>query len=381
MRSLPFVALLHAVIASCALLLGADVAAHTTSTAYLEVDASAAAAPALQWRIALRDLDALLDLDANGDGQLVWAEVADRAGDINALAMSVLQLRSGANSCALRFAVPRYVRLADAGYAQLDGTAACGAGGPLAFDYRLFEGIDPSHRVLVTLQGASTPRIVPPGETVNLSTAGAAADVPSGFLGFLRTGIAHISGGFDHLLFLLTLLLPSVLQRRDGRWAAQDQIKRALIAVVWIVTAFTIAHSITLALASFGLIRVPTRVIEPLIALTILATALNNVWPVVTRRLAAVAFAFGLIHGIGFAEVLAPLSLPRGDLAVALLGFNLGVEIGQIAIVAAAFLVLATLRRWSGYARWVLGLGSLLIAIVATLWLVERVFDVTILGF
>ena len=94
-----------------------------------------------------------------------------------------------------------------------------------------------------------------------------------------------------------------------------------------------------------------------------------------------VAFAFGLIHGFGFAEVLAPLSLPRGELAWALLGSNLGVEVGQLAIVAGAFFVISTLRRWSGYPRWILGIGSMLIAIVAALWFIERVFDVTILGF
>jgi hypothetical protein len=196
----------------------------------------------------------------------------------------------------------------------------------------------------------------------------------------LWSGIEHIAGGFDHLLFLLTLLLPSVVQRRAGHWMAQTDIRRALTAVIWIVTAFTLAHSLTLALASFGIIRIPARVIEPLIALTILATALNNVWPVVTRRLAAVAFGFGLIHGIGFAEVLAPLSLPRGELALALLGFNLGVEIGQISIVAAAFMVLAAVRRWSRYPRWVLGLGSAMIAVISVLWLFERLFNVSILS-
>jgi hypothetical protein len=220
--------------------------------------------------------------------------------------------------------------------------------------------------------------------TVTLASADATDEVPSGFAGFLASGIAHIAGGYDHVLFLLCLLLPAVLQRQNAdntdRWVARENLTSALVAVVWIATAFTIAHSITLGLATFGVIRIPASVIEPLIALTILVTALNNVWPVVTRRLAAVAFAFGLIHGFGFAEVLAPLSLPRGELGTALLGFNLGVEIGQLAIVAAAFLVLSALRRWSGYARWILGLGSMLIAIVAVLWFIERVFDVTILG-
>ena len=374
-------ALLSAVVVAALSLFGTGAHAHSTSTAYLEIDAITPSAPSLQWRIALRDLDALLDLDANGVGQLTWGEVADRTTDIVTLAASRVAVKSGSAACGLRFDSPRYVRLADAGYVHLDGTATCGASGPLTLDYRLFEGVDPSHRVLVSMRGVSQPRIIEPGATVTLAGADTAADAPSGFRGFLWSGTAHISGGFDHVLFLLTLLLPAVLQRRDGRWVARDDVKSALVSVIWIATAFTIAHSITLALATFGVIRIPARVIEPLIALTILSTAINNVWPVLTQRIAAVAFAFGLIHGFGFAEVLAPLSLPRGELGMALLGFNLGVEIGQLAIVAGAFFVLATLRRWSGYTRWVLGLGSVLIAIVAALWFVERVFDISILGF
>ena len=134
-----------------------------------------------------------------------------------------------------------------------------------------------------------------PGTTVDLASAagtpGSAAegtaDGPSSFGGFLSSGIAHIAGGFDHVLFLLCLLLPSVLQRRSistaSQWQARDNVRGALVAVIWIATAFTVAHSMTLALATFGVIRIPAGVIEPLIALTIVASALNNVWPVVTR--------------------------------------------------------------------------------------------------
>ncbi len=372
---------LRALLIGAAALCGSAASAHSTSTAYLDVDATAPAGPTLQWRIALRDLDALLDLDTNGDGQLVWGEVADRVGDINTLAASKITVNRGSNNCSLRINPPRYVRVADAGYAQLDATAGCDTSGTLTIDYRLFEGVDPSHRVLLTMRGGTQPRIIEPGATATLASADPADEAPSGFSGFLLSGIAHIAAGYDHVLFLLCLLLPAVLQRREHRWVPRDNLISALVAVIWIATAFTIAHSLTLALATFDVIRIPANVIEPLIALTILATALNNVWPVVTRRLAAVAFVFGLIHGFGFAEVLAPLSLPRAELGWALLGFNLGVEIGQLAIVAAAFVVLSTLRRWSGYPRWILMLGSALISIVAALWFVERVLDVTILGF
>jgi len=368
--------------AACAALalVALNALAHSTSTAYLETGASASGEPTIQWRIALRDLDALLDLDANADSQLSWGEVIDRAADVSALADSNLTLRRGTARCTLRFLPMQYVRLADTGYAQLGGAATCDPDGVLTLDYRLFENIDPSHRVLISTQGSAAPQIAAPGASINLSTPTSPADTPNGFLAFLWSGIAHISGGFDHVLFLLCLLLPAVLQRRAGQWVARDNVRGALVAVIWIATAFTMAHSITLALATFGVIRIPARVIEPLIALTIVATALNNIWPIFTRRLALVAFAFGLIHGFGFAEVLAPLSLPRSDLAAALLGFNLGVELGQLAIVASAFFVLSTLRRWTGYSRWVLEVGSAMIAVIGTLWFIERVAGVSILG-
>jgi hydrogenase/urease accessory protein HupE len=192
-------------------------------------------------------------------------------------------------------------------------------------------------------------------------------------------GVLHILGGLDHLLFLVALVLPAVVERRDRRWIARLDLRAALLQVAWIATAFTAAHSITLGLASFGLVRLPASVIEPLIAVTVLAAALNNLWPLVTARLALVAFGFGLIHGFGFAEVLAPLELPAFELARALLRFNLGVEVGQLVIVAVSFALLVIVRRWRGYPRWILGAGSAALAVIACAWIVERIFDLSIL--
>lgn len=347
-------------------------AAHSASTAYLSVESSERGVE-LQWRIALRDLDALLDLDADGDGRLTWGEVADRAADIDALARTRLAVQTTSGSCAIRFAAPQFVRLDDLGFAQLDGRADCAA---RALDYGLFDGIDPSHRVLVSIAGEARPRVLAPGASIGLH--GASADAPRGFAAFVTEGVTHIAGGFDHVLFLIGLMLPAVLRRERGRWVARDDLRGAAASVVWIATAFTAAHSLTLAAASFGWVRVSPRIIEPLIAATVLATALNNLWPVVTRRLALVAFGFGLVHGFGFAEVLAPLALPRVELALALAGFNLGVEIGQLAIVTTSFALLAALRRWPGYPRWVLAPGSALLALAAGIWIVERVFDLSL---
>lgn len=365
---------LRLLLMSCAWLPGLA-AAHSASTAYLEVEPTGQGA-ALQWRIALRDLDALLDLDADRDGRLTWGEVIDRADAIDALALDRLTMRAGDAGCVLEFAPPRYERLDDLGFARLAGRARCdGAGSVIA--YRLFEGLDPSHRALLHVAGDDSLRVVAPGAVVGLY-AQARPPAPQSLAAFVREGFEHILGGLDHVLFLIGLMLPAVLRREHGRWVARDDLGAALASVAWIASAFTLAHSATLAAATFGVVRLPAAVIEPLIAATVLATALNNLRPMVTRRLAWMAFGFGLIHGFGFAELLAPLALPRPALARALFGFNAGVELGQLAVVGASFAALAALRRWSGYSRWVLAGGSGALAFVAAGWIVERLAGVAI---
>lgn len=348
--------------------------AHSASTAYLQLGAPGERGMPIVWTVALRDLDAVLDLDANGDGTLTWGEVQDRAADVARLANDSVVVFAPAARCGVAFERVDLARLDGSGYAVLATTAAC-APERVGIHYRFLEGIDPSHRVLIAGPGPAAPQPAAPGSRTEIALAG---PVQGAFAALLASGIAHIAGGPDHLLFLVALLLPAVLAREGGRWRARDRLRPALLQVTWIVTAFTVAHSITLGLASFGLVAVPARIVEPLIAASVLAAALNNLWPVVTRGLAAIAFAFGLVHGFGFAEVLAPLHLPPGRLALALAGFNLGVEIGQLALVAAAFALLAALRRWPGYPRWVLNGGSALLAVVACGWIVERVFDVAL---
>ena len=163
-----------------------------------------------------------------------------------------------------------------------------------------------------------------------------------------------------------------------GRWQPAERFAPAFWDVFRIVTAFTLAHSVTLSLAALGIVSLPSRLVESAIAARVVLAALNNVWPLFRGRRWLVAFGFGLIHGFGFASVLADLGLPQGALALALLGFNLGVECGQLAIVA-AFLPLAwALRRSWFYRRAVLIGGSLLIAALAGAWFVERAFDVVV---
>ena len=154
------------------------------------------------------------------------------------------------------------------------------------------------------------------------------------FIQFGREGIWHIWIGYDHILFLISLLLPSVLLWKAGRWHPQQSFRLALWEVLKIVTAFTLAHSITLSLAVLGFVSLPSRWVESVIAASVLIVALHNLYPVIqTRLLWIMTFIFGLVHGLGFASVLIDLGLPGKSLALALAGFNVGVEIGQVVIV------------------------------------------------
>jgi HupE / UreJ protein len=179
------------------------------------------------------------------------------------------------------------------------------------------------------------------------------------FWRFLLLGIEHIFTGYDHIAFLIGLLL---LGGRLGE-------------LVKIVTAFTVAHSITLALAALDVLAPPARLIEPLIAASIVFVGVENIWAVrrhaaasALRHRWAVTFAFGLVHGFGFAEVLQKLALPRAALAASLVSFNLGVECGQVCIVVVALPLLRSLR----HIRWFAFAASACVAALGTVWLIAR---------
>jgi len=185
----------------------------------------------------------------------------------------------------------------------------------------------------------------------------------------------HIWLGYDHILFLVSLLLPAVLVRREGRWQSVPDFSGAFWDVARVVTAFTLAHSITLTLAALGVVALPSRWVESAIALSVVLAALNNVFPIVERGRWIAAFAFGLLHGFGFAGALQDLGLPTGSLALSLAGFNIGVELGQLAIVAAFLPVAFAFRSTFAYRRVVLAGGSAVIVAIAGVWLAERALD------
>ncbi|HEY0894444.1 MAG TPA: HupE/UreJ family protein, partial [Cellvibrio sp.] len=184
-------------------------------------------------------------------------------------------------------------------------------------------------------------------------------------------GMVHIWIGIDHILFLLSLMLTCVLVRRGNQWFAQASIKRILINTTWIVTAFTLAHSITLSATALGLIQFSSQWVEVGIAISVVLVALNNIYPLVTR-LGWLTFGFGLLHGMGFAGVLGELGLPADQQLLTVLAFNLGVEIGQMAIVLLLLPLFIFVRNQIWYARYALTGTSVVIALVAMQWVVDR---------
>jgi hypothetical protein len=357
-------------------------AGHKASDSYLSLETGMDGI-AGRWDIALRDLDYALGLDTDDDGAIAWGELHRRQGDIAGYALARLAVTAKGAPCALSlrdFLVDHHT---DGAYAVLRFAGACPAppGEPapkaagIHVDYRLFFDLDPQHRGLLrwsdgTVAGTA---VLAPGDSRR--TFGAGPEASGGFADFVREGIWHIWTGYDHLLFLLSLLLPAVLVREQGRWRRAPSFRSALWDVVQVVTAFTLAHSLTLSLAALGYVDLPSRWVESAIAASVVLAALNNLVPAFQSRRPALAFGFGLVHGLGFASVLSDLALPVTGRLWALLGFNLGVEIGQLAVVA-AFLPLAHFASgFRLYRTAALQTGSAAIALVALAWLLERAFD------
>ncbi|SFL49830.1 HupE / UreJ protein [Rugamonas rubra] len=351
--------------------------AHKPSDSYLSLTVDGTHIDG-QWNIALRDLDFAIGLDGDGDGRLTWDEIRAHHPAIAAYALRHLTLASAQGACTVAVVEQLIDRHTDGAYSVLRLRADCpGAITALSVGYRLFAELDPQHKGLLRLvhDGRTSSAILDP-EHARQTLSLAAPDRLGQFAAYVKNGVWHIWIGYDHILFLLSLLLPAVLAA-PGAPAAS--LRAAFVDVLKVVSAFTLAHSLTLTLAGLQLVALPSRWVESAIAASVLLAALNNLLPLFRGRRPLAAFAFGLIHGFGFASVLGDLGLARASLLSSLLGFNLGVEAGQLCIVA-LFLPLAFALRATRLYRGVFSGGSAAIALLATVWLVERAFDLRLLG-
>jgi HupE/UreJ protein len=323
-----------------------------------------------RWDISLRDLEDAAGLDADGDSAVSWGEVVARRDEIAGYALPRLRVTADSVACNLAAELAGVDSHGGATFAVLELAGPCvSRPRQLRLDYGLLSEIDGAHRGIVNVNsGAGTSSAVVSADSPTLELELEASSPWSTLARFLAEGVRHILEGYDHLAFVSLLLLPIVLGR--GR-KARVSARSAGAEILRVVTAFTVAHSLTLALATSGYVAIPTRLAEVAIAASVLVAAVVNLVPNAPRIGAKLAFAFGLVHGFGFASALGDLA---GDAALlaSLAGFNLGVELGQLAVVAALLPLLFIARRFAVSRFTVSVLGSTACAALAIVWLAER---------
>ena len=375
---------------------GGAALAHKGSDAYLDVQQVNGVAPDYRFTlsVAIKDLDQVLPLDADADGKVTWGEVKNAMPQVLALLNESANTERVADKLALGQVVMDVCRLAwqldgverrgDGAYLRLAAQGHCEVTEPLAFKYTLFRDQDATHRLLVAgrIAGHDLLTTARPQQVTSLvlkaggigapgSTATASAHSPSSRWTALRDyaamGMRHLLEGYDHLAFLLALVLP--LRLRLGRSAS----RRVWVSLLRTVTAFTIGHSITLMLATLGWTQVSPQWVEPVIALSIAVTAGLNLRPVSWLRNDVLALVFGLVHGFGFAGLLLEAAAPDGLLPWALAGFNVGIEAGQLFAVGLWVVASQVLVNKAWYHRGVVQGGSVLLMLMAAWWFWQRV--------
>jgi hypothetical protein len=365
------------------LIVGAESAvAHLASDTYLRIEIGADGRVNGQWDIALRDLDVAVGLDADQDGTITWGELRAKTREIETYAFGRLTVDRQGRACRL---VPTALLVdyhAGSAYAVLPFDADCPAEGSLTLRYRLLFDLDPSHRGLLTIvSGRQVSSEVLTPEHADLELDRRPLRLTDQVAQFLAFGFDHILLGYDHLLFIAVLLVTAALRRGGGSgWTPIDGLGQVLVETTKTLTAFTVAHAIVLTPAVLGAISVPARLVEPAVAITIMLPALDNIRPVLPRLRWQVAFSFGLVHGLSFASVLGPMRLPAASLAVALGSFNLGVEVGQIAVALLLVPIAFSLRYEAAYRRFVSPTISLGALVLAGLWFLDRVFALDVLS-
>ncbi len=361
--------------------------AHSASSSYLRVQVEAEAL-AVQWSIALRDLDYAIGLDDDGNGAITWGELRRKREALEAYALARLALRADDTLCTPGPVTMLADQLGDGGYAVLRFTAECGhVPSSVSVRYGLMFELDPMHRGLLNVIVSGVPHVA----ALSPDRPEARFDVMPGYeetlRSFFATGVNHLLTGIDHMLFVTMLLVPAMFRRRahshgtDAALVPVSRFRGMFIESVKVLSAFTLAHGTTLTLSVLHIISIPERLSEAGIALTILITALDNIFHFIPGRRWPLAFVFGLVHGLGFATALGPLSLPPIALGIALLSFNLGLEAAQVGIAAVVLPIGFALRNTALYPRQIMPGISGAVALVAMAWLTDRVFDLGMMPF
>jgi hypothetical protein len=364
----------YVVAALCVLsIVGAPKAeSHESSTSYLKLDARADGSLNGSLDVSVLDLSWSVPLDADGDGRVLWREVEAARPSIATLVADKLIVERGGRQCTFHVTDVLVTRHVGEPYLSLPFSGRCEAVGLLGIHSDLFFSEDSGHRTLFDVHTASGSMAGFLMVSVREWKQSLAPNPWTTFAAFVVQGIWHVWTGYDHLAFLLSLLLPCALTAGRGAWRPADGLKVVLRDLLRITTAFTVAHSITLGLATLQVVSVSARIIEPLIAATIIMAALLNLFPQAARLRLPLAFSFGLIHGFGFALALSELAPVRGQIVALLAGFNIGVELAQLSVVLLVAPVLVLLRQSAVYATRLMPAASGAVAVAGFIWLGAR---------
>jgi HupE/UreJ protein len=361
-------------IALALLLAGGTAAAHGLGTSQLRLRLDGARLEG-DWEIQLADARRAMGRDPQVAGEVGWREL--REPELRAY----LGRRLAISGCSLALTLPAQWQ-GEQGQFLVRFAAAC-ASVPTRLTIRcdLLFDVDPRHRAYFSLEDDRVTHVgVFSDRQRSVTIEVRTFHFWSAVREFAIEGMTHVWSGLDHVLFLLALLLPAPLLSAAAGWSPRPGLGAAAREVVKVVSAFTLAHSLTLCLSFFGLLTLPARWVEVAIAFSVFAAAWNNLRRFLPDRAWVMALVFGLVHGLGFAGALRNLSLPARARGLPLAAFNGGVELGQLVIVAAALPLLyaASRRRW--YPRLMMGAASLVIAWLAVLWILERSLGIPLLA-
>lgn len=359
------------------LLLVSTAQAHQLSTSYITLTTTDDGQFTGSWQVNVADLEQQVAFDLNQDGNIAWHEITAKHSAISDFVTASLIANPAANSItelACRFSSSAPLQL-DSHFNQpyvviaLQLACPAAANDSLTIEYTAFFDTDANHKAIETINQQT--RVISKDNAAQTFDFASSSYLTT-FNQYVYQGVLHIWLGLDHILFLIALLLTCVLVRKTSKWQGIESKATIFKQTAWIVTAFTLAHSITLTATAMQLVSPNSRWVELGIAISVLFAALNNIWPLVIR-LGWVTFAFGLLHGMGFASVLGELGLSSDYQLLSVLAFNLGVEIGQLAILVVALPVLIWARNYPWYQKWVMPAGSLVIALIAVQWSLERI--------
>lgn len=335
----------------------------------------------------VEDLNKVLDLGLRADGTLVDADLRPHEAAIRDYIEQHVAIVPEGATAPFRLGAMKLVSIPQAQYAAFHFDIGGLSSSPRYVDmtYTAVFEQDPEHRgFLINFRNWKTGTFDEESNIVLAFSPSAtsarfdlsAATVWSGMRAMVDEGIHHIWIGIDHILFLVALLLPASFRREQREWQPVAGFKPAFLHVLAIVTLFTVAHTLTLSAAVLGSVSLSPRIVESIIALSIAIAALDVLLPVFGRRIWFVIFGFGLFHGFGFASVLGDIGIQPKYMVHSLFGFNVGVEIGQVMIVAMIFPLLYWLRNVSFYRRIVMPGGALLLIAIALYWFIERAFEI-----